>query len=140
MFKLVKGVISIVAVLVIAACDTASATPPVAVSVNLASDTVKVSVLCPVAAPNTGCLLTMRDSVSNTVLFTNTPMAVGGTYAKSFVCSAPGASVVILASMQGTAPGVAASASSSARATGTCPLPSAVTPTFTIQLNFVSGP
>lgn len=131
-----KALLSGVLLLSIVAC--AKAEPPSSFPLTLA-DTGFVSVTCPAAGANTGCLVTARDSLTESVIWTNQPMAVGQTLTAT-ILGTPGQRVVIKGTLWGVAPNVPNSPPAFARAEGTFPFPNASTPTFTLQFIFRGQP
>lgn len=119
-----------------AAC--ASASPPRGFALTVA-DTARVSVTCPPAGANTGCIVSVADSLSGQVVWANQPMVVGQVLNATFLGS-PGQRVVLKGTMIGVAPNVPNSAPAFARAEGVFPFPDATTPTFVIQFIFPGRP
>lgn len=131
-----KGVLSGVLLLSIVAC--AKAEPPRGFAMTLA-DTGFVSVTCPAAGNNTGCVVSVSDSISGAVVWNARPMTVGQTIS-DYILGAPGQRVVFKGTMVGVAPSVPNSPPAFARAEGIFPFPNATTPNFTIQFIFRGTP
>ena len=103
------------------------------------ADTAVVSVTCPAAGPNTGCVVSVADSLSGQVVWANQAMSVGQTLTATFN-GVPGQRVVLQGTMVGVAPNVPNSTPVFARAEGTFAFPGAQPPVWTIQFTFPARP
>lgn len=127
-----KGMRSLlVGMLVVGVVACVRAEPPRGFALAV-SDTARVTVACPVAGPNTGCLVSVADSISGQVVWANQAIPVGQEVSTLFA-GVPGQRVVLKGTMVGVAPNVPNSAPVFARAEGTFPFPGAQPPTFVIQ-------
>ena len=102
-------------------------------------DTGIVAVTCPVAGPNTGCIVSVADSISGLVVWANQSMTVGQTLTAN-VNGVPGQRMVLKGVMVGVAPNVPNSAPTFARVAGEFPFPGAQPPVWTIQFTFPARP
>lgn len=119
-----------------AAC--ASASPPRGFPLAVA-DTGVVSVTCPPAGPNTGCIVSVADSISGLVVWANQSMTIGQTL-NATVQGVPGQRMVLKGTMVGVAPNVPNSAPAFARIEGMFPYPGAQVPVWVIQFIFPGRP
>lgn len=129
--------LGLLAVLVVSLVACASASPPK--GFPMAIDTGTVTVTCPPAGPNTGCIVSIADSISGAVVWVNQSMTVGQTLTAAFP-GVPGQRVVLKGVMLGVAPNVPNSSPALARAEGTFPFPGAQPPVWTIQFTFPARP
>lgn len=130
--------LTLLAVLLVSAAACATASPPRGFPLTVV-DTGVVSVTCPPAGPNTGCLVSVADSISGQVIWANQAMTIGQTL-NATVSGVPGQRMVIKGTMVGVAPNVPNSAPALARAEGMFPYPGAQTPVWTIQFVFPGRP
>jgi len=129
---------ALVGLLLVGSVACASASPPRGFPMAV-SDTARVSVTCPAAGANSGCIVSVADSVSGAVVWANQPMTIGQTLT-AILNGVPGQRVVVKGTMVGVAPNVPNSAPVFARAEGVFPFPDAQVPTFQIILTFPARP